>query len=474
MVTPAQSRGIPKSPPRTKPVGQDAKANGYGLRRGVLSPMETLAQSISTVAPTLTPVATIPLVAALAGNGTWLAYVLATVAILLVAWCIGRFARYSSSPGSLYSYVDDDPAAMARGNGGVESVAGLRGHGREQYRRFLSLREHHASGRHRPCRFRRAACGDFHRRSRVDRLARRKNLGARRCSSIEVVSVTLHRHRVWRWCWSRHGLHGDPNQLHLRGVTGSGFRLGLVLAMFSFVGFESATTLGSEARNPLKTIPRAVILTAFLGGVFFTICAYTEILGFGMGGQDLGTTDAPMHVLASVGGMPVLGLLIDLGALVSLVRGESRLHHRRCARAAADVAQRTDARFTPSPRTRETKRPPARSSPRVSRRFFLWPSLPREATSGLDVYGWLGSLATYGFIVTMGWSALRFRAICAITTAWSTPRRRPSPGSGASPWCYALVANLYPVPEGPYGKLPYIFLAYLFVVLVWFVFRLAR
>ena len=44
-------------------------------------------------------VATIPLVCALAGNGTWLAYVLATVAILLVAWCIGRFARYSSSPG---------------------------------------------------------------------------------------------------------------------------------------------------------------------------------------------------------------------------------------------------------------------------------------------------------------------------------------------------------------------------------------
>src|ERR1035438_6958552 len=78
----------------------------YGLRHGVLSPMETLAQSVSTIAPTTTPVATIPLVCALAGNGTWLAYVLATVAILLVAWCIGRFARYSSSPGSLYTYAN--------------------------------------------------------------------------------------------------------------------------------------------------------------------------------------------------------------------------------------------------------------------------------------------------------------------------------------------------------------------------------
>src|SRR6202030_1569855 len=77
----------------------------YGLRRGVLSPMETLAQSVSTMAPTTTPVATIPLVCALAGNGTWLAYVLATAAIFLVALCISKFARYSASPGSLYSYA---------------------------------------------------------------------------------------------------------------------------------------------------------------------------------------------------------------------------------------------------------------------------------------------------------------------------------------------------------------------------------
>jgi len=57
----------------------------YGLRREILSPMETLAQSVSPMAPTTTPAATIPLVCALAANGTWLAYVLATVAVLLVA-----------------------------------------------------------------------------------------------------------------------------------------------------------------------------------------------------------------------------------------------------------------------------------------------------------------------------------------------------------------------------------------------------
>ena len=36
---------------------------------------------------------------------------------------------------------------------------------------------------------------------------------------------------------------------------------------------------------------------------------------------------------------------------------------------------------------------------------------------------------------------------------------------------YAVVANLYPAPQDEYGKLPYIFLAYLAVVMVFFVFR---
>ena len=106
----AMARPVPSStaeapiPVVPSALGQARAA--HGLRPGILSPMETLAQSVSTIAPTTTPVATIPLVFALAGNGTWLAYVLATVAVLLVAWCIGRFARYSSSPGSLYSYAE--------------------------------------------------------------------------------------------------------------------------------------------------------------------------------------------------------------------------------------------------------------------------------------------------------------------------------------------------------------------------------
>lgn len=54
-------------------VQESSRTASYGLRHEILSPMETLAQSVSTRAPTTTPAATIPLVCALAGNGTWLA-----------------------------------------------------------------------------------------------------------------------------------------------------------------------------------------------------------------------------------------------------------------------------------------------------------------------------------------------------------------------------------------------------------------
>src|ERR1700730_4151704 len=297
----------------------ELSSNAYGLRREILSPMETLAQSVSTIAPTATPAATIPLVCALAGNGTWLAYVLATVAILLVALCISRFARYSSSPGSLYTYATMilPPwlgatvawslllAYIATGSsviGGFYHYANLLlhdaiGHGTSSV--FLALLVAAIS---------------------MAIAWRDVKISSRLMLWIEVVSVTLILIVVFM-VLARHGLHLDWAQLRLRGMTGSGLRVGLVLALFSFVGFESATTLGSEARNPLKTIPRAVIQSAILAGCIFILCAYSEVLGLRSVGQDLGASQAPMRVLASVGGAPVLGLLIDIGVLVSMFAG---------------------------------------------------------------------------------------------------------------------------------------------------------
>jgi len=453
---------------RMEPTPSEQSQNAdYGLRRGILSPMETLAQSVSTMAPTTTPAATIPLVCALAGNGTWLAYVLATVAIFLVGLCIARFARHSASPGSLYTYASMTLppwlsatvawslllAYVATGS----SVIG----GFYHYANLL-LRD---------------ATGHVFSAVLLSLLVtglsiwiayRDVKISARLMLWIEAASVTVIVIVVVLLLF-HHGWHWDQDELHLRGMTGSGLRLGLVLALFSFVGFESATTLGSEARNPLKTIPRAVIQSAVLAGAFFTICAYAEVLGFHIVGQDLGTTPDQMHVLARVGGVPVLGILIDIGALVSMFAGTLA-----CITAAARVLLRMahDGLAHDSLRaTHARNQTPSRAVVITGIAAVLPVAvLAYRGSSGLDVYGWLGALATYGFIVA-------YALVCVSLPRYLRQHDAYTRGAQIVPWLaaaamlLALVGNLYPVPEGPYGKLPYIYLAYLTMGLGWFVVR---
>ena len=50
----------------------------------------------------------------------------------------------------------------------------------------------------------------------------------------------------------------------------------------------------------------------------------------------------------------------------------------------------------------------------------------------------------------------------------SSPHRRLARLTWSLAMLLALVGNLYPVPEGPYGKLPYVYLAYLLAGMLWF------
>jgi len=84
---------------------QDAAPQASGLRRNYLSLPELIAQSIGLVGVSGGIGVLIPAVFATAGNGTWLAYVFAIVALLFSSWSIAVFARDSASPGALYAYV---------------------------------------------------------------------------------------------------------------------------------------------------------------------------------------------------------------------------------------------------------------------------------------------------------------------------------------------------------------------------------
>jgi amino acid transporter len=98
--------------------------------------------------------------------------------------------------------------------------------------------------------------------------------------------------------------------------------LGVVFAFLSFAGFEAAATLGEEAKNPRKDIPRAILGTAIFGGVYFIVVTAVEVMGFGTGSKGLAAFGASGSLLGDLGGSyvaPWLGHVITFGATISAV-----------------------------------------------------------------------------------------------------------------------------------------------------------
>src|SRR6201996_3720137 len=57
---------------------------------------------------------------------------------------------------------------------------------------------------------------------------------------------------------------------------------GILFAVTLFIGFEAAASLGEEAREPHKAIPRALIGSVVLAGLFYLLVTYAGAVGFGV------------------------------------------------------------------------------------------------------------------------------------------------------------------------------------------------
>jgi len=284
------------------------------LKRDCLSYTEVLAQSVSVIAPSTVPTAIVGLIFATAGNGTWLSFLLGMVGMVLVGLNINQFARRSASPGSLYSYIVKGLGPTAGVLGGWALLFGYVLTGMSTLCGFAIfanvLLEPWGLSVPVPLSF---AIGAI--------LAcyvafRDIQLSAKAMLVIEftvLAAIMLLGFAIW---WER-GFAIDTAQLSLSGVTPSGVLMGVVLVVFGFSGFESSTSLGYEAKNPLRNIPRSVIQSTVMSGLFFIFMSYVVVMGFQDIGASLKNTEAPLDVLARESGYGFVSGLINVGILLS-------------------------------------------------------------------------------------------------------------------------------------------------------------
>lgn len=284
------------------------------LRRS-LGFLGVMGQSVSGVAPTATPTVNIALVFVAAGSGSWLAYVIATLAILLVASNLVPLARSISGSGSLSEFVGQTLGPLPRRVAAWAlllaylsvSVATLSGSvayisilcGWAGFSLPVVMWAALAGG----------LAGVF--AMRDIRFSTGLMLGLEITSIVLVLLLGL-------VILVRQGVGVDVSQFRLEGLTAGGMNNALLISVLSFVGFEAAATLGDEARDPLRSIPRALILTPLLTGVFFVFSAYVIVLGFNRYAIPVATSSAPLDDLARALHLPGLGLLVSLGAAISL------------------------------------------------------------------------------------------------------------------------------------------------------------
>ncbi|MBV8223060.1 MAG: APC family permease, partial [Candidatus Eremiobacteraeota bacterium] len=240
-----------------------------GLRKDCLGFWHIAAQSVANIAPSATPALVVSLIYGLTGNGSWLAYVLATAIMLLVALNVNQFARRSVSPGSLYTFVAQGlgpTLGVISGWSMVIAYLIIGGAVLAGCANYVTVVAHAliGPGFDGPLTVGAmiaAALGAWYIAYRDVKLSTQLML------LIEFASIVLIMTLSFAFFFKR-GAVLDPAQLMLSGVTPVSIGHAMVLAIFSYVGFESAASLGHEAMDPLRSIPRSVLFTVVAVGAY--------------------------------------------------------------------------------------------------------------------------------------------------------------------------------------------------------------
>lgn len=437
-----------------------------GLRRGVMSGPELAAQAIANIAPSAVIAFTAAGIYLGAGNGTMLSFVLATLVILAVGYCVAVFAKRHASAGSLYTYVSKGLGPFGAYLAGIALLVGCWGiaagslGGAVSYmNQFLLLVGVPAEGLGWSMALA-VVLGGLATLFTI----RGIRLSARVSLVLELVSVTiililLVLALVWAGpaAW-------DPAQFSFEGVPFQGVAAGMVLGILGFVGFSSADALGREARNPYTAIPRAIMWSAVTVGILYVFAAYTQIAVLG---EDLGTVASPLEAIATQIGMPawfapiltfgvgasffavVVAPLNVVGRIIYVMGKEGVVAER--------FGRTHDRHLTPH-RVLLIAGPAA---------IVLDLVLLAIGVNPMDIVVWVDTYGTYGYMVAY--------ALVAIACVAYTQREKMRNGLvwfcaivSVAAMAYVFFANVWPVPAWPLNVIPYLFLVTMIAAIAWY------
>lgn len=450
---------------RRGPSGRAGEVPGQGLAAQTMGPVEVLAQSVAAIAPSAVMATGPALIVLSAGSGTWLSYLFATVTVLLIGFCVAQFGTRIASAGSLYSYVASSlgaAGAFAAGWGLIIgyvmiAIVGVAGFGIYGGSLLDAVGVSADSTPALVLLFIVAALAAVAFAAYGIKLSTRVGL------VLEIFSVAALL-ILFAVVLGKNGLDVDTSQLQAEGSTLNGVTFGIVLAVLGFVGFESAASLGAEAKDPHRTIPRAVLTSGLIVGLMYMLATYATIVG--LGAEGLGGSAAPMNDLAESVGIGSFRYVIDIGVaasffavIIASINAAARILYTMAhEQVLPAVLARTHAQHR-TPHVAILALLP------VLLLVPIWMVI--NGTSALNVYAYTGTIGTFGYMTSYLLMSIGMPIFLA-RRGEQRPVHVAVAAAASLALLYVVYKNLVPAPPSPFNTLPYLYALILAVGLVWF------
>jgi amino acid transporter len=268
-----------------------------GLKSGVLTLPGVLMQSVTSIAPAIAGMFTVPFIVSNAGKAAPLAYLGAFVIALFLGYVLAQFSRHLSSSGSYYTFVSRSlgpragfvvawiyllfyPVVVAQVGSFMGDV--LQSTLKAEYDITFPWWVFMI--------FLITLC--LVTAYRGVELSVRLVLVLGLIETVIVLALGLTGFLHPGAAGISAGVFDPGSAPNFHGLA-----LGVIFAIFAITGWDAAAPLAEETENPRRTIPRAVLGSILILGVFLVIVSWGQLSGFDSADQLSGSSELPAFVL---------------------------------------------------------------------------------------------------------------------------------------------------------------------------------